>query len=58
MSDPDKLSKAAEEINANVKTAFDKVANEELPDRFKDLLDTLRSQSSSDAASQGAQDDS
>ncbi len=47
-------SSVADEIDKNIKRAFDDVANQELPSRFTDLLDQLRAQSSS--GSEGSHD--
>jgi hypothetical protein len=39
-------SRIAEEIDANLKRAFDDVSNEALPDRFSALLNQLRASES------------
>lgn len=39
-----KTSRVSDEIDKNLKRAFDDVANEALPSRFSELLDQLRSQ--------------
>jgi len=44
-------SSVADEIDKNIKRAFDDVANQELPTRFTDLLDQLRAQSSTGSES-------
>jgi len=44
MGPNDKSSRIDEEIDKNLKRAFDDVAGQELPSRFTDLLEQLRSQ--------------
>ena len=44
MSRKDKTSRIAQEIDKNLKRAYDEVANEEIPTRLTDLLEQLRSQ--------------
>ncbi|WP_415922101.1 NepR family anti-sigma factor [Tateyamaria sp. SN6-1] len=47
-------SSVVEEIDKNLKRAFDDMANQALPSRFTDLLDQLREQDGSKA---GVNDD-
>ncbi|WP_299141267.1 NepR family anti-sigma factor [uncultured Tateyamaria sp.] len=49
-----KTSSVADEIDKNIKRAFDDVANQALPSRFTDLLDQLRAQDG--AGSEGKHD--
>lgn len=49
MSDDKPINKVREHIDANLRRVFDEHANEELPDRFKDLLTRLRSETDSPA---------
>ena len=48
-------SRVSEQIDANLKRAFDEISNEDVPDRFADLLSKLReteqANSSEDATS-------
>ncbi|WP_299658355.1 NepR family anti-sigma factor [uncultured Tateyamaria sp.] len=50
MSRRDQTSRVEREIDQNLKRAYEDVANQELPTRFTDLLDQLRSQ---DATTKG-----
>ncbi|WP_299616273.1 NepR family anti-sigma factor [uncultured Tateyamaria sp.] len=50
MSRRDQTSRMEREIDQNLKRAYEDVANQELPTRFTDLLDQLRSQ---DATTKG-----
>ena len=43
MSNPHRQTRVQEEIEKNLKRAYDDVASEDLPDRFAELLQTLRS---------------
>ena len=43
MSNPQRQSRVQDEIEKNLKRAYDDVASEDLPDRFAELLQTLRS---------------
>ncbi|WP_193743450.1 NepR family anti-sigma factor [Tateyamaria sp. ANG-S1] len=45
------------EIDANLKRAFDNLANEPVPDRFTDLLNQLRTGGATDASQKEAQND-
>ncbi|SLN58049.1 NepR family anti-sigma factor [Pseudooctadecabacter jejudonensis] len=40
-------------INANLKRVYDDVLNQEIPDRFKDLLAQLKQQEPSDGGNTG-----
>lgn len=51
MTRPEKTSRIAEEIDKNLRRAYDEVAQEELPDRFASLLQQLRDKDSADPAS-------
>lgn len=44
MNQSRKSSRVEEEIDRNLKRAYDEVANQELPSRFTDLLEQLRAQ--------------
>lgn len=44
MSRSKKNSRIEQEIDENLKRAFDEVANQDLPSRFTDLLSQLRNQ--------------
>ena len=44
MTRKDKTSRIADEIDRNLKRAYEEVANEALPSHLTDLLDKLRSQ--------------
>ena len=44
MSKKDTSSKFEQEIDKNLKRAFDDIAQQDLPSRFTDLLDQLRAQ--------------
>lgn len=54
MSRANKNSRIEQEIDDNLRRAFDEVANQELPSRFTDLLSQLRQQD----AGQFTKDDS
>lgn len=43
MSHHSPRSSLTDEIDANLKRAFDKISEEKVPDRFSDLLSQLRS---------------
>lgn len=43
MSQHSPRSSLTDEIDANLKRAFDKISEEKVPDRFSDLLSQLRS---------------
>lgn len=49
-------SRIQSEIDANLKTAFDQISNEEVPDRFSDLLNQLRAAEQSQSAKEGNND--
>lgn len=56
MVQPKPESKAADEVDQNLKRVFQPTLEEELPDRFKNLLDQLRGGSdSSDTSGQNAE---
>ena len=42
MSYDKQKSRVREEIDANLKRAYEQVLNEDVPDRFKELLEKLR----------------
>ncbi|WP_147127105.1 NepR family anti-sigma factor [Shimia ponticola] len=50
MTRPEKTSRIAEEIDKNLRRAYDEVAQEELPDRFANLLQQLREKDSANPA--------
>lgn len=56
MSQAKKTSRIEQEIDQNLKRAYDEVANQELPSRFTDLLSQLRAQDDA-ARSQGSKND-
>ncbi|MCC1493869.1 NepR family anti-sigma factor [Cognatishimia sp. F0-27] len=45
-----------QEIDKQLKRAYEDIANQELPSRFTELLDRLRSQQSGNATSEPAHD--
>lgn len=56
MAGKDTPSKVEEEIDKNLKRAFDDIAQQELPSRFTDLLDQLRAQDSTPNGQEGDSD--
>ncbi|SDX45117.1 NepR family anti-sigma factor [Litoreibacter albidus] len=45
MTNDEKKIRGEKQIDENLKRVYEEVVNEELPDRFKDLLSQLKSQS-------------
>ncbi|MCK0149519.1 hypothetical protein MWU54_05760 [Marivita sp. S6314] len=50
-------SSFSDDIEANLKRAFDEVSREEVPDRFTDLLAQLRNAEKSKASQESRNDD-
>ena len=57
MKRADKTSSMADEIDKNIKRAFDEVVNEELPSRFTDLLNQLKAQDAEKSGGSETSDD-
>lgn len=57
MKRADKTSSIADEIDKNIKRAYDEVVNEELPSRFTDLLNQLKAQDAGQTRGSGTSDD-
>ncbi|MEO0390170.1 MAG: NepR family anti-sigma factor [Pseudomonadota bacterium] len=53
MAQKKRPSKIEQEIDQNIKRAFDDIAEQELPSRFTDLLNQLRAQDAPDARGNG-----
>lgn len=54
MTEKDRASRVEQMIDANLKRAFDDVLNEDIPDRFTDLLAQLRASEGQDQSEQDA----
>ena len=50
-------SSVSEEIDANLKRAFDQISKEQVPDRFADLLSKLRETEQAQSAKETRSDD-
>ncbi|MBB97386.1 MAG: hypothetical protein CML68_22640 [Rhodobacteraceae bacterium] len=50
MTEKDRASRMEQMIDANLKRAFDTVLNEDVPDRFTDLLAQLRAADGADGS--------
>ncbi|WP_281855871.1 NepR family anti-sigma factor [Litoreibacter halocynthiae] len=50
MASDEKKIRGEKQIDENLKRVYEEVVNEEIPDRFKDLLSQLKSQSDDDGS--------
>ncbi|MEM6727456.1 MAG: NepR family anti-sigma factor [Pseudomonadota bacterium] len=57
MTQDQNSSKAQAEIDANLRRAYDEVTQQEVPDRFKELIKKLRAEEASSAANDSWSDD-